>query len=109
MREDVTISYRGASYEIGRGPRFYGIWAAGAPRSQPAQWWPETPEGWSAAWSRFTQIESPGTIVAAGRPGRPSAAAGQPSGAAGPPAPSPPGALARSSRPHCSPSASAAG
>lgn len=86
MREDVTISYRGASYEIGRGPRFYGIWAAGAPRSQPAQWWPETPEGWSAAWSRFTQIESPGTIVAAGRPGRPSAAAGQPSGAAGRPA-----------------------
>ena len=69
MREDVTISYRGAGYEIGRGPSFYGIWAAGAPRSQPAQWWPQTPQGWSAAWSRFTQIEAPGTIVAVGRPG----------------------------------------
>lgn len=91
MREDVTISYRGASYEIGRGPRFYGIWAAGAPRSQPAQWWPETPEGWSAAWSRFTQLEAPGTIVAVGRPGRPGAAAGQPSVAAARPAVAVPG------------------
>ena len=69
MREDVTISYRGAGYEIGRGPSFYGIWAAGAPRSQPAEWWPQTPQGWSAAWSRFTQIEAPGTIVAVGRRG----------------------------------------
>jgi hypothetical protein len=91
VREDVTISYRGASYEIGRGPGFYGIWAAVAPRSQPAQWWPETPEGWSAAWSRFTQIEAPGTIVAVGRTSAASSwraawwsAAGQP--AAGPPA-----------------------
>jgi hypothetical protein len=91
VREDVTISYRGASYEIGRGPRFYGIWAAGAPRSQPAQWWPETPDGWSAAWSRFTQIEAPGTIVAVGRPGRPGAAVGQPSVAAGRPAVAVPG------------------
>jgi hypothetical protein len=91
VREDVTISYRGASYEIGRGPRFYGIWAAGAPRSQPAQWWPETPDGWSAAWSRFTQIEAPGTIVAVGRPGRPGPAAGQPSVAAGRPAVTVPG------------------
>jgi hypothetical protein len=91
VREDVTISYRGASYEIGRGPRFYGIWAAGAPRLQPAQWWPETPDGWSAAWSRFTQIEAPGTIVAVGRPGRPGPAAGQPSVAAGRPAVTVPG------------------
>jgi hypothetical protein len=77
VREDVTISYRGAGYEIGRGPSFYGIWAAGAPRSQPAEWWPETPQGWSAAWSRFVQIEAPGTIVAVGRPG---AAARRPGG-----------------------------
>jgi hypothetical protein len=83
VREDVTISYRGAGYEIGRGPSFYAIWAAGAPRSQPAEWWPETPQGWSAAWSRFTQIEAPGTIVAVGRPG---SAAGRPDAgrAAGP-------------------------
>ena len=63
MRENVTISYRGAGYEIGRGEHFYGIWAVAAPQSQPLEWWPETPEGWSGAWSRFTAIETPGTII----------------------------------------------
>ena len=72
MRENVTISYRGASYEIGRGNDFYGIWANGAPASlPPLEWWPETAEGWSAAWSRFTAIEAPGSIVQAGGPGAP--------------------------------------
>lgn len=66
MRENVTISYRGASYEIGRGPDFYGIWAAGAPRSEPAERWPRTPEGWYAAWARFAGTEEPGTIVPVG-------------------------------------------
>ena len=64
VRENVTISYRGASYEIGRGPHFYGIWLVGAPQPQPVEWWPETPEGWSSAWARFTGIEAPGTIAA---------------------------------------------
>ncbi|HEY3957802.1 MAG TPA: hypothetical protein VGM53_30920 [Streptosporangiaceae bacterium] len=64
MRDNVTISYRGASYEIGRGPHFYGIWVVGAPQPQPVEWWPETPEGWSSAWARFTGIEAPGTIAA---------------------------------------------
>ena len=63
MRESVTIWYRGASYQLGRGQHFYRIWAAGGPRSQPLEQWPETPEGWSAAWSRFTAIEAPGTVV----------------------------------------------
>ena len=62
LRENVTISYRGAGYEIGRGEHFYGIWPVGA-QSQPLEWWPETPEGWTGAWSRFTSIEAPGTIV----------------------------------------------
>jgi len=31
--------------------------------SRPLEWWPETPEGWSGAWSRFTAIETPGTVV----------------------------------------------
>jgi hypothetical protein len=63
VRENVTISYRGAGYEIGRGEHFYGIWAVAAPQSQPLEWWPETSEGWTGAWSRFAAIETPGTIV----------------------------------------------
>jgi len=66
VRENVTISYRGASYEIGRGPGFYGIWAAGSPRSEPVGRWPRTPEGWYAAWARFAGTEAPGTIVPVG-------------------------------------------
>jgi len=65
--DKVTIAYRGAKYEIGRGGAFYGIWVVGAPRSEPLQWWPETPEGWNAAWTRFASIEVPGTIVPVGR------------------------------------------
>ena len=67
MFDKVTITYRGAKYEIGRGPDFYGIWTTGAPRSQPLERWPETPEGWSAAWIRFASIEAPGVIVPVGR------------------------------------------
>jgi len=76
VRDDVTISYRGARYEIGRGQHFYGIWLAGAPRSQPVEWWPQTPEGWYGAWSRFAGIETPGTIVQVSPP-----AAGTPASA----------------------------
>ncbi len=75
--DKVTITYRGAKYEIGRGRDFYGIWVTGAPRSHPLEWWPETAEGWSAAWTRFASIEAPGAIVPVGRrtpPVSPSAA-----------------------------------
>lgn len=65
MGERVTISYRGAAYELGRGRNSYGIWAVGIPRTEPVERWPETPEGWNAAWSRFTAVETPDTIVAA--------------------------------------------
>jgi hypothetical protein len=68
ISEDVTVSHRGAAYEIGRGRHFYGIWAAGTPRSQPLAWWPQTPEGWSGAWARFCELETPGTIVAVSPP-----------------------------------------
>jgi hypothetical protein len=63
--EKVTISYRGAKYELGRGKRYYGIWVAGTPASDPVDRWPETREGWTQAWARFTAIETPGTIAAA--------------------------------------------
>jgi hypothetical protein len=60
--ENVSIAYRGAHYAIGQGPQFYGIWHAAAPQSQPVEWWPLTPDGWSGAWARFASIEAPGTI-----------------------------------------------
>jgi len=70
VREKVTISHRGARYEIGRGVNFFAIWVAGAAQSgsQPIEWWPDTREGWSGAWQRFTAIEAPGTISAVSRP-----------------------------------------
>ncbi len=67
MFDKVMITYRGSRYEIGRARDFYGIWMVGGSRSQPLQWWPETSEGWSAAWARFTEIEAPGSIVPVGR------------------------------------------
>ena len=63
MPEKMTISHRGAKYEIGRGKRFYGIWVAGAPESGPIDRWPETREGWAQAWGRFVVLEKPETIA----------------------------------------------
>jgi hypothetical protein len=83
--DKVTITYRGATYEIGRGRDFYGIWTVGGPRSHPLQWWPETAEGWSAAWSRFTAIEVPGTIAPVGRRTPPIARSDAPAAAAAAP------------------------
>ncbi len=83
MRDKVTIAYRGEKFELGRGPTFFGIWAIGTSRSQPLQWWPDTPEGWSAAWSRFTEIEAPGTIVPVGRRSAPAGQGGAPAGEGG--------------------------
>ncbi|MGH3165662.1 MAG: hypothetical protein ACRDN0_07175, partial [Trebonia sp.] len=68
MPDKVTISHRGARYEIGRGKRYYGIWVAGAPESAPVDRWPETREGWAQAWTRFVSIETPGTISAVEQP-----------------------------------------
>ena len=69
MPENVTISHRGAQYEIGRAEHFYGIWPAGSSEPRPLEWWPDTPEGWSGAWARFTSLETPGTIVPVGHVG----------------------------------------
>ena len=63
MPDKVSISHQGAKYEIGRGKRFYGIWVAGAPESDPIDRWPETREGWEQAWGRFVAVEKPETIA----------------------------------------------
>ena len=67
MLDKVTIAYRGATYELGRGRDYFGIWTLNGSRSQPLEWWPETQEGWSAAWTRFTALEGPDGIAQAGR------------------------------------------
>ncbi len=92
MRENVIIAYRGTNYELGQWPQGYGIWTAGAGHSQPNEWWPGTPEGWSAAWYRFVAIEVPGTIVQVSPPttvptGQPTPQAGQPTPQASQPTP----------------------
>jgi len=69
VQENVIVSHRGARYEIGRGPGFYGIWPAGAAGFQPIEWWPETAEGWNGAWSRFSEIESRRAIRPVGQSG----------------------------------------
>jgi hypothetical protein len=71
VRESVTIWYSGAKYQLGRGQHGYGIWAVGGPGPQPLEQWPETPDGWSAAWSRFTALEAPGRIAHLSQPAAP--------------------------------------
>jgi hypothetical protein len=68
VSQKVTISYRGAKYEIGRGKRFYGIWVVDAPASDPIDRWPLTSEGWTQAWTRYVAIETPGTIAKVEKP-----------------------------------------
>jgi hypothetical protein len=85
--DKVTIAYRGGTYEIGRGRDYFGIWTVEGSRSQPLEWWPETQEGWSAAWTRFAVLESPDAITSVGRtatqPGERADAAWAPAIAAG--------------------------
>jgi hypothetical protein len=60
--DKAVISHRGEKYEIGRGKRFYGIWAVGALYDAPVDRWPENRDGWQQAWARFAAMEDPGTI-----------------------------------------------
>jgi hypothetical protein len=78
--ENETVLYRGASFELGRGPGYYGIWPAGAPRPPSIEWWPPTPEGWNGAWARFNMLEPAAAITQVGPP------AGAPAGGSAGPA-----------------------
>jgi hypothetical protein len=73
--DGVIISHRGSVYAIGRGPGYYGIWVAAAPLAHPVEWWPETPDGWYSAWTRFAMFEAPDAIRQADEPAAPSGAA----------------------------------
>jgi hypothetical protein len=73
VQGSVTIWYRGATFQLGRGPNGYGIWALRGRPEHPVEQWPETPPGWAAAWSRFTALEPPGSIVHLSSPAAPAA------------------------------------
>jgi hypothetical protein len=83
VQDDVAIWYRGANYQLGRGPHGYGIWPVAGQPGHPLEQWPETPHGWAAAWSRFTAIEHPAAIVHLSRPAVPVASPGSSVAAAG--------------------------
>jgi hypothetical protein len=83
VQGDVAIWFRGANYQLGRGQHGYGIWPVAGQPGYPLEQWPETPQGWSAAWSRFAAIEHPAAIVHLSRPAVPVASPGRSIGAAG--------------------------
>jgi hypothetical protein len=62
VRENVIIAYRGVNYELGQWPHGYGIWAVSSQEPLPVEWWEPTPDGWTAAWYRFTALEQPGSV-----------------------------------------------
>jgi hypothetical protein len=68
VSEKVVISYQGARFRLGRSQTFFAIYPDGMPLDQPIEQWPATPDGWSAAWIRFNELETPGTIVQAQSP-----------------------------------------
>jgi hypothetical protein len=68
VQDDVAIWYRGANYQLGRGQHGYGIWSVAGSPDYPLEHWPETPQGWAAAWARFTAVEHPAAIVHLSQP-----------------------------------------
>jgi hypothetical protein len=66
--ENETILYRGANFELGHGPGFYGIWPTGSPRPPSIEWWPDTPDGWQGAWARYNALETAGSITMVSQP-----------------------------------------
>ena len=83
VRDDMAIWYRGANYQLGRWRDGYGIWPVAGQPEHPLEQWPQTPQGWAAAWSRFTAIEHPAAIVHLSRPVAPVASPGSSIRAAG--------------------------
>jgi hypothetical protein len=82
VQDNVAIWYRGANYQLGRWRQGYGIWPVAGQPEQPLEQWPETPQGWAAAWARFAAVEHPAAIVHLSTPA-PAASRGSAVGAAG--------------------------
>jgi hypothetical protein len=61
----LQYTHSGQRYLLGYGRSFFGIWDRRSPAS-PVERFPRDDAGWTAAWQRFTQIESHFTEVKAG-------------------------------------------
>ncbi len=83
MQDNVAIWYRGANYQLGRWQHGYGIWPVAGQPGLPLEQWPQTPQGWAEAWSRFSAIEHPAAIAHLGTPAAAVASRGSSIGAAG--------------------------
>jgi outer membrane biosynthesis protein TonB len=53
----VEFTHTGTRYLLGYAPDHFGIWDRNAPQ-QPIERFPRNDDGWVAAWSRYSQIES---------------------------------------------------
>jgi hypothetical protein len=53
----VQYTHSGSRYLLGYGKDFFGIWDRQSPTT-PVERFPRTDEGWSAAWHRYTAIET---------------------------------------------------
>ncbi len=69
--EDDAVQYThsGSRYLLGYGKSFFGIWDRQTPAS-PVERFPRTDEGWSAAWHRYTAIETNYAEVSLGGSGQ---------------------------------------
>lgn len=61
----VQYTHSGSRYLLGYGRTFFGIWDRQSPAT-PVEKFPRDDDGWAAAWTRFTQIESNYTEVKLG-------------------------------------------
>lgn len=64
----VTIDYTGSRFVLGRTADGYAIWEI-ASSGEPPQLFPATPEGWTAAWLKFRELEGGAPPAAAGSGG----------------------------------------
>lgn len=60
---EITYTHTGQRYVLGYGPDFFGVWDRQSP-THPAERFPRTDDGWSAAWSRYVALE-PGNVPVA--------------------------------------------
>ena len=66
--QPLQYTHSGATYLLGYGRTFFGIWERNDP-SRPVERFPRDDAGWAAAWRRFTSIETNYAEVGLGEPG----------------------------------------